>query len=90
MDTVLVSAGIELIFFLVAGMGLCFGFRMRTVLMFWFSPSSAKYLLSGAHAGRGLFSFPRSAGCARNWGRARLGQLTRIGYSVPSDVMLGL
>ena len=30
---VLVLAGIELIFFLVAGMGLCFGFVLRTVLI---------------------------------------------------------
>ena len=32
-DTVLVLAGIELIFFLVAGTVLCFGFRMRTMLI---------------------------------------------------------
>ena len=32
-DTVLVSAGIKLIFFLVAGIVLCFGFRMRIMLV---------------------------------------------------------
>ena len=30
---VLVLAGIELVFFVVAGMGLCFGFVLKTVLI---------------------------------------------------------
>lgn len=32
-DSILVSAGTELIFFLVGGAVLCFGFRMRTMLI---------------------------------------------------------
>ena len=32
-STLLVLAGIELIFFIVAGMGLCFGFVLKTVLI---------------------------------------------------------
>ena len=31
--SVLVLAGVQLIFFIVAGMGLCFGFVLKTVLV---------------------------------------------------------
>ena len=56
--SVLVSAGRESIFFLVAGTALCFGFSMRTMLI---ATTKNVSVLSGAHPKLGIFSFPCSA-----------------------------
>ena len=77
---VLVSAGIELIFFVVAGMGLCFGFVLKTVLIIQFS-----LLLSSAYTASRpplLLTPPRHGA---SWGSTRSWEGTQPGQLAPTD-----
>ena len=74
----LVLAGIELIFFIVASMGLCFGFVLETVLII----EMFSLLLSRAYTESRPFLLltpPRQRGgwgCTRSWEGTQPGQLT--------------
>ena len=77
---VLVLAGVELIFFIVASMGLCFGFicvgnsvgntgMFQLLLSSAYTASRPFLLLTPPHQGVGW-------GCTRSWEGTQLGQLT--------------
>jgi len=71
-------AGIELIFFILAGMGLCFGFVLKTILITLgcFSCFPAVLTQSGPFL---LLVPPHQQvgwGCTRSWEGTQLGQLT--------------
>jgi len=63
-DLVLVSAGVELIFFLVAGVVLCFGFGMKIMFITY---RCFQLLLSN----QGLFSFSHWPGLPGAWEAGR-------------------
>ena len=74
-SVLLVSAGIKLIFFFVAGIVLCFGFRMTIMLITHCCSSCCYAVFILSH---GLFSFsycPASGG----WGCTRSGEETQPG-----------
>jgi len=60
MQIVLVLAGIELIFFIVASMGLCFGFVLKTVLITEGCVSSCWAVLTQSQAPFGSSPCPTS------------------------------
>ena len=73
---VLVLAGIELIFFTVASMELCFGFLLKTVLIILGCFSYCWAVLTHS---QGLFCFSHQWvgwGCTRSWEGSQLEQLT--------------
>ena len=76
----LVLAGIELIFFIVPSMGLCFGFVPKTVLID--NTGMFLLLLSSAYTESRLFLLLTPPhkwvgwGCTRSWEGTQLGQLT--------------
>ena len=71
---VLISAGIELIFFLVAGTVLCFGFRMRIMLITHRCFSCCWAVLTLVKDFSASHALP-----ARSWEGAQPGQLTQTG-----------
>ena len=76
---VLVLAGIELIFFIVASMGQCFGFVLKTVLI---TQRCFSYCWAGLTQSQGLFCFSpqptseQAEGGTRSWEGTQPGQLT--------------
>ena len=74
---VLVLAGIELIFCIVASMGLCFGFVLKTVLII---QGCFRYCWAALTQSQGLFCSPPHQragwGCTRSWEGTQPGQLT--------------
>jgi len=73
--TVLVLAGIESIFFIVADMGLCFGFLLKTVLITQGSFSTAEQCLHRVKT----FSAPHTTPPASRLGDTRSWEGTQLG-----------
>lgn len=84
--SVLVLAGVKLVFFTVAGMRLCFGFLLETVVIMW---GCFPYCWAGFLQSQGLFCLSphptnEQPGCAQVAGRGHSpGQLTQgIFYAI--------
>lgn len=85
-SSVLVLEGIELMFFMVAGTVLCFGFSIRIKLLTRWCFSSCRAVLTQSW---GIFSFRtvltvRSQGCTRRWEGTQTEQLAQTGQKVHS------
>ena len=76
----LVLAGIELIVFIAANMGLCFGFVLKTVLIIEVF-TIAEQCLHKAKA----FSAPHTTTPASSWGCTRSWEGTQPGQLTPTD-----
>ena len=87
---VLVLAGIELIFFMVASMGLCFGFVLKTVLIIQGYFSYSEQCLHRVKVFSASHPTPpaRRLGGTRSWEGTQLGQLTPTDQRDISDHMV--
>jgi len=74
---VVVLAGIELIFFVVAGMGLCFGSSLKTMLI---SQGCFSYCLAVLTQSQGLFCFSHHSTSEQAWSVQEVGR----GHSLDS------